>query len=96
MNGHVQALRTLSGRAPGGREAAEVSSLVAAWDTLGWVHFRRGSLEKAEKFIAAAWLVGQHGEEGDHLAQCRGETCKCRRDQICSANEERTQTNPAV
>jgi len=39
------------------------------WDTLGWVHFSEGNLDKAEKYVAAAWELGQHGEVGDHLGQ---------------------------
>ena len=46
-----------------------VSSLVAYWDTLGWVHFDEGNLDKAEKYVAAAWALGHHGEVGDHLGQ---------------------------
>ena len=46
-----------------------VSSLAAYWDTLGWVYFARGDMEKAEPLIQAAWLVAQHGEVADHLAQ---------------------------
>jgi tetratricopeptide (TPR) repeat protein/transglutaminase-like putative cysteine protease len=46
-----------------------VSSLIAYWDTLGWVYFAQGNLDKAEKFVAASWGVGQHGEVGDHLGQ---------------------------
>jgi tetratricopeptide (TPR) repeat protein/transglutaminase-like putative cysteine protease len=46
-----------------------VSSLVAYWDTLGWVHFGEGDLNKAEKYVAAAWELGHHGEVGDHLGQ---------------------------
>jgi tetratricopeptide (TPR) repeat protein len=46
-----------------------VSSLIAYWDTLGWVHFAEGHLDKAEKYVSAAWGLGQHGEVGDHLAQ---------------------------
>jgi tetratricopeptide (TPR) repeat protein len=46
-----------------------VSSLIAYWDTLGWVHFGEGNLDKAEKYVAAAWGLGHHGEVGDHLAQ---------------------------
>jgi tetratricopeptide (TPR) repeat protein len=46
-----------------------VPSLIAYWDTLGWVYFTEGNLDKAEKYIAAAWALGQHGEVGDHLAQ---------------------------
>jgi tetratricopeptide (TPR) repeat protein len=46
-----------------------VPSLIAYWDTLGWVYFSAGNLDKAEKYIAASWLLGQHGEVGDHLGQ---------------------------
>ena len=46
-----------------------VVSLAAYWDTLGWVHFRRGEYAKAEEYVRAAWVLGQHGEVGDHLAQ---------------------------
>jgi len=46
-----------------------VQSLIAYWDTLGWVHFAEGNLDKAEKYVAAAWGLGHHGEVGDHLGQ---------------------------
>ncbi len=46
-----------------------VPSLIAYWDTLGWVYFSEGNLDKAEKYVAAAWELGQHGEVGDHLGQ---------------------------
>jgi Flp pilus assembly protein TadD len=39
------------------------------WDTLGWVYFRQGELEKAASFVEAAWSLEQHPEPGDHLAQ---------------------------
>ncbi len=51
------------------RDLGLLSSLMANWDTLGWVHFARGDLAKAEKYISAAWLLGQHGEVGDHMGQ---------------------------
>jgi tetratricopeptide (TPR) repeat protein len=51
------------------QELPLVSSLIAYWDTLGWVYFTEGNLDKAEKYIAAAWGLGQHGEVGDHLGQ---------------------------
>ena len=50
-------------------ELGLVSSLVAYWDTLGWVHFGEGNYDKAEKYVAAAWGLGHHGEVGDHLGQ---------------------------
>lgn len=46
-----------------------VSNLGIYWDTLGWVHFQKGELQDAERYIRAAWLLNQHGEVADHLAQ---------------------------
>src|SRR5579864_511503 len=51
------------------QELPLVSSLVAYWDTLGWIHFAEGDLATAEKYVAAAWGLGHHGEVGDHLGQ---------------------------
>ncbi len=47
----------------------QVSSLGVYWDTLGWVRFRQGDLDDAERFVRASWSLNQHGEVGDHLAQ---------------------------
>jgi Flp pilus assembly protein TadD len=46
-----------------------VSNLGIYWDTLGWVHFEKGELDQAERYVQAAWLLNQHGEVADHLAQ---------------------------
>jgi len=46
-----------------------VSSLAKYWDTLGWVYFRISDLPNAEKYLHAAWLLGQSSETGDHLGQ---------------------------
>ena len=46
-----------------------VPSLIAYWDTLGWIHFAEGDLDTAQKYVAAAWELGHHGEVGDHLGQ---------------------------
>ncbi len=51
------------------QELPLVPSLIAYWDTLGWVYFSEGNFDKAEKYVAAAWGLGQHGEVGDHLGQ---------------------------
>jgi Flp pilus assembly protein TadD len=51
------------------QELPLVPSLIAYWDTLGWVHFVEGDLDGAEKYISAAWGLGHHGEVGDHLGQ---------------------------
>jgi len=45
------------------------SNLVAYWDTLGWVHFRMGNYDTAEKYLKAGWMVSQDPVEGDHLGQ---------------------------
>jgi Flp pilus assembly protein TadD len=50
-------------------DLAQVANIGTYWDTLGWVHFKKGDLDLAEKFVRAAWLLNQHGEVADHLAQ---------------------------
>ena len=63
------ALRNVSLDRLTSQELPLVPSLIAYWDTLGWVYFSEGNLDKAEKYVAAAWGLGQHGEVGDHLGQ---------------------------
>src|SRR3984957_15981082 len=63
------ALRNISLDRVTQQELPLVSSLIAYWDTLGWVHFAEGDLDKAEKYVSAAWGLGHHGEVGDHLGQ---------------------------
>ena len=62
-------LRNLSLDQVSMNDLAMVSALDANWDTLGWVYFARGKYDKAEKYVNAAWILGGHGEVGDHLAQ---------------------------
>lgn len=50
-------------------DMGSVSSLAAYWDTLGWVHFQKGDLDSAEKYISASWSLQQHAEVGFHLGQ---------------------------
>jgi len=63
------ALRNISLESLAQKDLPLVSSLIAYWDTLGWIDFDEGHLDKAEKYIEAAWMLGHHGEVGDHLAQ---------------------------
>jgi tetratricopeptide (TPR) repeat protein len=63
------ALRNLSLDRLTQQDLTLVPSLIAYWDTLGWVYFSKGEYDKAEKYVAAAWELGQHGEVGDHLGQ---------------------------
>jgi len=46
-----------------------MSSLAKFWDTLGWVYFHRNELLAAEKYLHAAWVLGQSSVTGDHLGQ---------------------------
>ena len=50
-------------------ELNQVSSIGVYWDTLGWIYFQKGDLDKAQRYVRASWLLNQHGEVGDHLAQ---------------------------
>jgi tetratricopeptide (TPR) repeat protein/transglutaminase-like putative cysteine protease len=51
------------------QELPLVPSLIAYWDTLGWVYYSEGNMDKAEKYVSSAWQLGHHGEVGDHLGQ---------------------------
>ncbi len=51
------------------RELYRVVSIAAYWDTLGWVHFQQGNLDLAERYISAAWSLGQQSEVGYHFGQ---------------------------
>jgi tetratricopeptide (TPR) repeat protein len=46
-----------------------VMSIGSYWDTLGWVYFQDNQLDKARRYIEAAWLLDQHSEICDHLGQ---------------------------
>jgi tetratricopeptide (TPR) repeat protein len=39
------------------------------WDTLGWIYYRKGDLPMAEKYLQAAWNLGQSRETSLHLAE---------------------------
>ena len=39
------------------------------WDTLGWVQFRMGHLDEAEKYLRASWMLSQQSIAADHLGQ---------------------------
>ena len=50
-------------------DLGHTSSLAAFWDSLGWVHFRMGNLDQAEKYLKSAWELSQDGIEAAHLGQ---------------------------
>jgi tetratricopeptide (TPR) repeat protein len=74
-----------------------VGQLAAYWDTLGWIHFQKGDLKQAEEFINAAWVLDQHSEIGDHLAQIhekRGDKSKAERLYAMALAVERPSPEP--
>ena len=50
-------------------DLAYTPALAAYWDTLGWVHFRMGNLDKAESYLNSAWTLSQSPTIGEHLGQ---------------------------
>jgi tetratricopeptide (TPR) repeat protein len=65
----ASALRNLSPERVTMQDMGNVQALASYWDTLGWIKFKRGDLDGAEKYIAAAWKLSQNGEVADHLGQ---------------------------
>jgi tetratricopeptide (TPR) repeat protein len=51
------------------RQLELASSLAHYWDTMGWVEFADGNLDKAQKFVWAAWQLYQGADATDHLGQ---------------------------
>ncbi len=51
------------------KDVQTVPVLAAAWDTLGWVHFRLGQFDEAEKYLSAGWNLTQDPVIADHLGQ---------------------------
>ncbi len=62
-------LRNADLRRSAGNHLNDVATLGILWDTLGWVHYKKGELDTAEKYIRASWELDQRSEAADHLAQ---------------------------
>ncbi len=58
---------SLDGLTP--KDIETMPRLAAYWDTLGWVHFRMGHLDQAEKYLDAGWSLTQDPVIADHLGQ---------------------------
>jgi tetratricopeptide (TPR) repeat protein/transglutaminase-like putative cysteine protease len=43
--------------------------LYNVWDTKGWVEFKRGNLDAAERYVSAAWQATGSGNIAEHLAE---------------------------
>jgi tetratricopeptide (TPR) repeat protein len=49
------------------QDAGAADLLYAVWDTKGWVEYKRGNLDVAERYIRAAWNARGGGEVAEHL-----------------------------
>jgi tetratricopeptide (TPR) repeat protein len=47
----------------------DIYHIAAYWDTLGWVHFQKGNIDLAEKYVLASWSLAHASEVGYHLGQ---------------------------
>jgi tetratricopeptide (TPR) repeat protein len=63
------AMRGITLDHPGRKDFSAVAVLDYGWQTLGWVHFQRGELETAEKYLHAAWQLDPNSEVSEHLGQ---------------------------
>ena len=45
------------------------NTLIASWDTLGWILYQEGKLDDAKPWLLAAWRASLNADVGDHLAQ---------------------------
>lgn len=46
-----------------------MAQLAMTWDTIGWIHFKAGRIELAEKYVRAAWILAQHKTVAEHLGE---------------------------
>ena len=51
------------------QDLGTASFLYNVWDTKGWIEFKRGNLDLAEQYIAAAWQASGSGNICEHLAE---------------------------
>ena len=67
VKGQEDLLKGLDVNALTNDDLAHTNSLVASWDTLGWIYFRKGDLEQADLYLTASWNLGQNAASADHL-----------------------------
>jgi tetratricopeptide (TPR) repeat protein len=46
-----------------------MAQLALTWDTLGWIHYKLGHFDLAEKYTRAAWVLSQNRESAEHLGE---------------------------
>jgi len=61
-----------------------MKALAAHWDTLGWVNFRLGKTETAQRYVEASWSLWQRAIIGEHLVEVYERLGKKKEaDQVC-------------
>ena len=51
------------------QDLATSNFLFNAWDTKGWIEFKQGKVDDAEKYIQSAFLAAGRGDEAAHLGE---------------------------
>ncbi len=51
------------------QDLATSDFLFNAWDTKGWIEFKRGNLDTAENYVLPAFLAAGHGDEAEHMGE---------------------------
>jgi tetratricopeptide (TPR) repeat protein/transglutaminase-like putative cysteine protease len=46
-----------------------VRQLSTYWDTMGWIKYKKNEIDAAEKYLLAAWQLGQRPAHGAHLGR---------------------------
>lgn len=46
-----------------------MAQLATTWDTMGWIHYKSGHLDLAEKYVRASWILAQNPESAEHLGE---------------------------
>ena len=69
LNATTATLRKVDAARPAAGQWSSANNLAIDWDTLGWVFFQKGDLAAAERYVSAAWQLGQNGLAAEHLAQ---------------------------
>ncbi|MGH9615103.1 MAG: tetratricopeptide repeat protein, partial [Acidobacteriaceae bacterium] len=51
------------------QDLMRISQLGAIWDTVGWIDFKQAKYADAERYVRAAWLLGQNPDVATHLGE---------------------------
>jgi tetratricopeptide (TPR) repeat protein len=69
LHGIYERLNKVQLDAVGRKDAGVMNLLAMTWDTMGWIHFKNGNFPLAEKYVRAAWELGQSREVSLHLGE---------------------------